>query len=86
MGGGGLRVQRIGADQGAAQVEVLEEVLEGEDFIGFGRDLDLAAKEFGVGIQGAEKQEPLALDFCGGAGAFAIDGQGGDVLVLEVGA
>jgi len=86
VGGGDLSIERIGADQGAAQVEVPKEVLEGGDFIGFGRDLDLAAKELGVGIQGAEEHEPLALDFSSGAGAFAIDGQGGDVLVLEVGA
>ena len=86
VGGCDLNVEGIGADQGAAQVEVPEEVLEGGDFIGFGRDLDLAAKELGVGIQGAEEHQPLALDFSSGAGAFAIDGQGGDVLVLEVGA
>lgn len=67
VGGGGLSMERIGADQGAPQVEIPEQVLEGGDFIGFGRDLDLAAKELG-------------------AGAFAIDSQGGDVQVLEVGA
>src|SRR5665647_2189085 len=33
-----------------------------------------------------EEHEPLAFDFSSGAGAFAIDGQGGDVPVLEVGA
>ena len=86
VGGGGLSIERIGGDQGAAQVQVPEEVFEGRDFIGFGRDLDLAAKELGVGVQGAEEHEPLAIDFGGGAGAFAIDGQRGNARVLEVGA
>lgn len=45
VGGGGLSIERIGADQGAAQVQVAEQVFEGGDFVGFGRDLDLTAKE-----------------------------------------
>ena len=86
VGRGGLSVESIGADQGAAQVQVPEQVLEGGDFIGFGRDLDLAAKELGLGLQGAEELDALAVDFGGGAGAFAVDGQCGDARVLEVGA
>ena len=86
VGGGGLSIEGIRADQGAAQVQVSEQVLEGGDFIGFGRDLDLAAKELGVGIQGTEELDALAVDFGSGAGAFAIDGKCGDARVLEVGA
>jgi len=86
VGGGALSIERIGADQGAAEVQITEEVLEGGDFIGFGRDLDLAAKELGVGVQGAEEHKPLAIDFGGGAGAFAIDGQRRNTRVLKVGA
>src|SRR5271157_1247991 len=84
VGRGGLRVEGIGADQGAAQVQVPEQVLESGDFIGFSRDLDLAAKELGMGVQGAEELEALAVDFGGGAGALAIDGQRGNAGVLEV--
>jgi len=40
----------------------------------------------GVGVQGAKELEALAVDFGGGAGAFAIDGQRGNADVLEVGA
>ncbi len=81
-----LRLDRVRADEGAAQVQFLEEILEGGDFIGFSRDLDLAAKEFGMGVQGTEELDRLAVDFGGGASAFAIDGQGGNVQVLQMGA
>src|SRR5271157_2098076 len=86
VSGGGLSIEGVGADQGAAQVQVSEQVLEGGDLIGFGRDLDLAAKELGVGVQGAEELDALAVDFGSGARAFAIDGQCGDARVFEVGA
>lgn len=81
-----LRLDRVGTDQGAAQVQVLEEILQSGDFIGFSRDLDLAAKEFGMSIQGAEKLDRLAVDFGGGASTFTIDGQSGNVQVLKMGA
>jgi hypothetical protein len=45
----------------------------------------LAAEQLGLGIQGSEELEGLAIDFSGGAHAFAIDGQGGDGQVLEMG-
>ena len=84
VGRGGLSVEGIGTDQGAAQVQIPEQVLEGGDFIGLGWDLDLAAKELGVGVQGAKELEALAVDLGGGAGAFAVDGQRGNAGVLEV--
>ena len=80
--GGRLGVQGIGADQGAAQVQVLEEIFKSRDFIGLGRNLDLAAKQLRLGVQSAEELERLAVDFGGGASAFAIDGQRGDPHVL----
>src|ERR1035438_4603650 len=56
MGGGGrLGVQGIGADQGAAQVQVLEEIFKSRDFIGLGRNLDLAAKQLRLGVQSAKE-------------------------------
>jgi hypothetical protein len=64
----------------------VEEVFEGGDFVGFGRDLDLAADEFGLGLQGAEQLEGLAVDFGGGAEAFPIDSQVGDAQIVEMGA
>lgn len=79
-----MRIEGIGADQSAAQVQVLEEFFETGDFVGFGRDRDLAAEELALSIQGAEELERVAIDFSGGADAFAIDGQGGDVEVLEM--
>lgn len=85
MGGGCfLRIEGIGADQSAAQVQVLKEFFETGDFVGFGRDGDLAAEELGLSIQGTEELDGVAIDFGGGADAFAIDGQGGDVEVLEM--
>jgi len=42
-------------------------------------------KRVGCGYPRPEEHEPLALDFGGGAGAFAIDGQRGNARVLEVG-
>jgi hypothetical protein len=84
-GGGFVGVQGVGADQRAAQVQVLEQVLEGGDFVGFGRDADLTAEQLGVGVQGAEELEGLAVDLGGGAGAFAVHRQGSDAQVLEVG-
>lgn len=83
-GRGFLSVQGIGADEGAAQIQLSQELFEARDFIGFGRDLHLTADEVGLGVQSTEQLHGLALDFGGGAGAFAIDGQGGDVEVLEV--
>lgn len=80
MGGGCfLRIEGIGADQSATQIQVLQEFFETGDFVGFGRDGDLAAEELGLSIQGPEELDGVALDFSGGADAFAIDGQGGDV-------
>src|SRR5208337_1608830 len=86
VGRGDLSVEGVGADQGAAQVQIPEQVFEGGDFIGLGRDLDWAAEELGVGVQGAKELYALAVDFGGGAGAFAINGQRGDAGVLGVGA
>lgn len=83
-GRGFLSVQGIGADEGAAQVQLSQELFEARDFIGFGRDLHLAADEVGLGVQSTEQLHGLTLDFGGGAGAFAIDGQGGDLEVLEM--
>ena len=40
----------------------------------------------GLGVQRAEELERLAVDFGGGASAFAIDGQRGDPQVLKMGA
>ena len=77
-GRGFLRVERIGADQGAPEIQLVQEIFESRDFVGFGGDFDLPADDFGLGIQGAEQLDGLAVDFGGGAEAFTIDGQGAD--------
>ena len=79
-----LSVKSIGADQSAAEVQSVQEIFERGDFVGFGRDFDLTADDFGLGIQGAEQLDGLAVDFGGGADAFAIDGQGADAQILEM--
>ena len=79
-----LSVKSIGADQSAAEVQSIQEIFERGDFVGFGRDFDLTADDFGLGIQGAEQLDRLAVYFGGGADAFAIDGQGADAQILEM--
>jgi hypothetical protein len=86
VSGGSLGIEGVGADQGATQIQVLEEHFEARDFVGFRGDLDLATDDLGLRVQGAEKLERLAVDFGGGARAFTIDRQGGEVQVPEVGA
>jgi len=65
-----------------AQVQIVEEIFKRRDFIGLGRNLNLAAEQLRLGVQSAEELERLAVDFGGGASAFAIDGQRGDPQVL----
>ena len=48
--GGFLGMQRIGTDQGAPQVQILEEFFETGDFVGFGGDLDLASEQLGLRV------------------------------------
>lgn len=69
-----LSIDGIGADQGAADVKILQEICERGDLVGFGRDSDLPADNSGLGIQSAEQLDRLAVDFGGGSDAFAIDG------------
>jgi len=85
MGRGFLSVDGIRGDQGTAEVQSIQEIFERGNFVGLGRDLDLSADDSGLGIQGAEQLEGLAVDFGGGADAFTIDGQGGNAQVFEVG-
>ena len=85
VGGGSLGIEGVGADQSATQVQVLEEDFKAGDFVGFGRDLDLATDGLRLGVQGTEKLERVAVDFGRGARALTIDGQGGEVQVPEVG-
>lgn len=79
-----LSIDRIGADQGPAQIELVQKIFERGDLVGFGRDSNLAADDFGLDIQSAEKLDRLSLDFGGGAEGFSIDGQGGNAQILEV--
>ena len=81
-----MSIERISADQGAAQIQFGQEIFESGDFVGFGRDFDLATDDAGLSVQGAEELDGLAVDFGGGAEAFAIDGQGGEAQILEMGA
>src|ERR1019366_1827962 len=83
-GAGFLSIEGVGGHQGAAQVQALEEIFEGGNLVGFGRDLDLAADEFGLGLQGAEQLDRLALDFGGGANGFSIYGQGDNAQIVEM--
>src|SRR5258708_33399366 len=72
-----LSIDRIGTDQGAAQVQFGQKIFESGDFVGFGRDFDLATDDFGLGIQGAEQLNRLSFDFGGGAKAFSLVIQAG---------
>jgi hypothetical protein len=83
-GRGFLSVDGIGADQSATQIQFVQEIFESGDFVSFGRDSDLAADEFGLGIQGAEQLDGLAVDLGGSPEAFAIDGQAGNAQILEM--
>lgn len=83
-GAGFLSIEGVGAHQGPAQVQVLEEIFEGGNLVGFGRDLDLAADDFGLDVQGAEQLDRLALDFGGGANGFSVDGQGDNAQIVQM--
>jgi hypothetical protein len=50
------------AGQGAVQVQAAQQVLEGGDGVGLGRELDLAAEELGPGGQGAEELKALEVE------------------------
>jgi len=69
-----LSIDGIGADQSAAQIQFLQEVFQGGDFVSLGRDFDLTANHFGLGLQGAKELDRLAIDLGGCPDAFAIDG------------
>ena len=73
-----LSIDSVGADQCAAEVQFLQEIFQRGDFVSLGRDFDLTAGDFGLGIQGAEQLDRLPIDLGGGAEALAVDGQGGN--------
>ena len=85
-GGFLLGMEGVQSDEGAAQIQVGQEVLEGGDLVGFGGDLELAADHSSLEVQAGEEGEGVAVDLGGGAGALAVDGQSRDLQVLEMGA
>ena len=83
---GFLSIDRVSANQGSAEVQSIQQILERGNFVGLGRNFDLTADDSGLGIQSAEQLERLAVDLGSGAEAFSIDGQGRNAQILEVGA
>ena len=79
-----LGIDGIGRNQGAAEVQSIQEIFQSGDFVGFGRDLDLAADDIGLGIQGAEQLDGFALDFGSGAETFSIHRQGGNAQSIQM--